>query len=375
MTEGEKRVKEALRGCAEGGVPDTVDLWPGIRERTAARRRRSRRAGFVPRTRAGLALAALSVLLLSTGAYAASGWVYDLFQAELPGADAKNVGVEIGQKRTEGDATVSLEWAYADEEFVVIGFGVEDLKEGRRNAGHRVELQPVLASGPAPTGPLPFDVVELADEGSGKNLDLIDGTGRVDDEGTWRGPLANTAIFSTPKGFDSGEKHRLRLEVPLEETPVFSTVEEGEEGVRLEPKPPIGPFVFEFEIPVRPAPVVEMDQQAEANGLTLRLDRVVASPARPQAVICFEPPDDEHEWVPMVKTEPASREPIESTPLGDGCYSVPLYGPLSEPTDGRSSVTVTELMGVPGEDAVEPQMMQPEMLPGPWKFDFEVPGP
>ena len=77
----------------------------------------------------------------------------------------------------------------------------------------------------------------------------------------------------------------------------------------------------------------------------------------------------------MVKTEHASREPIESTLLVDGCYSVPLYEPLSEPTDGRSSVTVTELMGVPDEDAVEPEMMQPEMLPGPWKFDFEVPGP
>ena len=102
----------------------------------------------------------------------------------------------------------------------------------------------------------------------------------------------------------------------------------------------------------------------------MTLDRVVNSPARPQAVICFRPPDDKHEWYPLVETQPADREPIETLPLGDGCWSAPLY----DRTEGHSSVTVTSLDGFPtDETATGPEMMQPKMLAGPWKFDFEFP--
>jgi hypothetical protein len=42
--------------------------------------------------------------------------------------------------------------------------------------------------------------------------------------------------------------------------------------------------------------VVEVNQKARAKGVTLRLERVLNSPGRPRAVICYEPPDDKHSW-------------------------------------------------------------------------------
>jgi hypothetical protein len=53
-------------------------------------------------------------------------------------------------------------------------------------------------------------------------------------------------------------------------------------GQKAPPPEPVGePFVFEFEIPVLPAPVVEVNQKDTANGITLTLERVMDSPGRP----------------------------------------------------------------------------------------------
>ena len=380
MTERRELVEKALRRFAEDGVPENVDLWPEIRERTAADGRRgSLRTKFLPRTRMGLAFSVLAALLVMTGAgYAAAGLVYARFQEELPGANARDVGEEIGQEQTIDGARVTLEWAYADEEFVVISYSVKDLEDDRRNAGRRAQLEPVfVGKDDAEAGRGPDCRATLTNEG-GEELGMIDGTfesaGPGDGPEVLRMPKSNSAVFEVPDGLETGRNHRFHLEIPLEETPTtfpsMASMEEGEDALRFEPKPPIGPFVFDFELPVRPAPTVELDQKAAASGVEVTLDRVVNSPARPQAVICFSPPDAEHEWYPMVEAVPANREPIETLPLGNGCWSAPLY----ERTEGRSSVTVTELVAMPGEDAAEPEMMQPETLPGPWRFDFELPG-
>lgn len=376
MSEQRKRMKKALRGCAEAGVPETVDLWPSIRERTVTKgRHSSARLWFVPHTRVGWVFTVLAALFVMTGAgFAAAGLVYARFQEELPGAEARDVGKEIGQEQTIDGARITLEWAYADEEFVVLSYSVKDLQDDRLNSGHRVQLEPVfVGKEDVEAGRGPDQRATLTDEG-GRELGMIDGTFEVAGPGDGLEVLgmskSNSAVFKVPEGLKAGRRHRFHLEIPLEEMPVFSSMEEGEQGVRIEPRPPIGPFVFDFELPVRPAPTAESDQKVEKNGVVMTLNRVVNSPARPQAVICFESPDDKYdEWHPTVEPYPADREPIEPLSLGNGCWSAPLYDRM----EGRSSLTVTELMGIPGEDAVEPEMMQPEMLPGPWKFEFEVP--
>ncbi len=124
------------------------------------------------------------------------------------------------------------------------------------------------------------------------------------------------------------------------------------------------PFVFDFEIPVRPAPTVQVDQKVEAGGVTLTLDRVIDSPARPEAVFCFEPPDDEHEWYLYDLTGGSSITQNE-----DNCQAYVLRSGLER----RSTLTVTRLEGIlpPRADTGEKKSMR--TIRGPWTFEFEVP--
>lgn len=367
VTEQRERLERALRGCAGAGIPDAVDLWPAIEERVSPAPGRPRLLWFVPRTRTAWILIALLMTLFATGAYGASKWVYDLFRSELPGAGAENPGTDVYERKVTDGAAVTVEWAYADTEFMVVGYSVEDLKEDRRNAGRPATLEPLLIGEESGRDKLPPHV-DVTDE-DGRDFDLIDGTTYTLGIGDiWNGALPNTAVFAVPEGLEPENAHLFRFQVPLEERPIPSSREEAEKGFRMEQKPPIGPFAFEFEIPVRSAPTVEMDQTVKANGVEITLDRVVNSPARPQAVICFDPPNDAYDWSPTVAAKPAWREPIETLPLGNGCWSAPLYG---LPKD-RSSLTVTDLWGTSRSDTPG-NAVETKTIRGPWKFDFEIP--
>ena len=377
----EELLRKALREIAEEAVPDgTVDLWPAIRERLEERaradaelRRSPWRARFVPTTRAGWVLVALMVLLLGTGAYAASGLVYDFFLSELPGAEEPIFGEKLHQEQTAGGATVTLEWAYADEKYIVVGYSVKDLKDERRVGGRSAELGPVVVADEAG---YERRVAELTDQ-SGTDFDVVDGGGMSSEgsDSVPEEPLPSTVVFAASERVEPGGEHRFRLEIPLQAraiSPLFPMLGAEDEV----PTEPVGePFVFEFEIPVRPVPTVEVDQKVRTNGLTLTLERIENSPGRPQAIICFEPPDDEHVWSPVVKksgltfSEPADGY-LEVRRAGDGCWAAALL----DRVEGHASVTVTQIEGHPRNNVPADSPEDVKTIRGPWRFDFEVPG-
>ena len=161
-------------------------------------------------------------------------------------------GEGMNRTRTVDDATITLEGVEADEGFVVVRFLVWDLRDDRRNSGKPASLEPVLGTGPPEA--LPPHIGRLTDE-AGEELDLVgaemESFGPGDSPEARRSPKANKAVFALPGGVAPGVNRRLRFEVSLEEMPIPSSREEAEEGVRVEPKPPIGPFVFDIEVPGR----------------------------------------------------------------------------------------------------------------------------
>jgi hypothetical protein len=327
VTEQRERVEKALRACAEMRVPDTGDPWPAIRERVTGERMRGEQASdepvaarpqrrawpprLVPNTPFGYALAILSVLIIGTGAYAASGPVREFLRYGLPGPGAQapteqttnlgpadggsevaysvfrsNVpgggGEKVGQTRTADGAKITLVWAYADAKSVVVGYTVEDPEGGRRVGEHPAELYP---SG-----------VRLTDR-SGATFEVVSSGGAISPPGKIvEGPKANWAVFEVEGRIEPGSEHLFRLEIPLEEWAVTTPGQNAPSPERVGE-----PFVFSFEIPVYPAPVVEVNQEDTANGITLTLERVTDSPGRPEAVICFEAPDDVRGWFPTGK--------------------------------------------------------------------------
>jgi hypothetical protein len=381
MTEQRKRLERALRGCAKGWEPQTTDPWPIIRERVSEQRVNDVQASaeqvegtgrvradphghqLVPNHLLGWALAALSLMILVAVMYVAAGPLHGPARHGPPNgkqhAPEKGAGQNYGASpnggrpalRTEVDQTkvadgakVTLDWGYADEKFVAVGLHTQRLEPALWDdtGGNEAKLPPY---------------VKITDA-SGQDFDMVGG-------GTLLGPdhTGADATFDAPKGLKAGKEHRFRLEVPLD------TAAGGTPGE----KPKAGPFFFAFEVPVRPAPTIDVNQNLEAKGITITLKRVVASPLLPQAIVCFKSPDDEHDWMPFLPYDERYEKGAGSAPqeLGDGCWSLMMAAPV----EGHSSVTVVNLVGMPKGpmDTSEGRTVTPKTIRGPWTFEFEAP--
>jgi len=391
VSEQRRRLKRALRGCAEGWAPRAADPWPAIRERLGgttagrgageggARAREDRAADgarrrplLVPNRPLGWALAVLSVLIVGAGVYGASGPLREVFRDGLPGSVGTGSGegaarvpstqpdanlaalrTELDRTKTQDGTKVTLDWAYADERYVAVGLHTQRLE------GSDVVLQPSLWDDTVGNEAELPPHMRITDA-SGQDFDSVGG-------GTLLGPdrTGADATFDAPEGIEPGREHRFRLEVPLMEEPRV--------GVKASGKPKPGPFVFDFEVPVRPAPTIRVGQEVEAEGIPLTLERVVDSPVLPQAVVCFEAPDNGHRWTPWLEDD-GSYPKVTSNPqkLGDGCWSLTM----DRAVEGRTSVAVAYLDGMPtGPPDPGQTSVTPKTIRGPWVFEFEAPAP
>ena len=414
-----RHLQRALRECAESGVPDPANPWPAIRKRVSGEGTSGRRVSeehtagsaqrrwlpqVVPNTPLGWALTILSVLIIAAGAYAASGPVRELignglpgpgspglgeatnpeqsdglaggkgvadrlFRYHLPGSEGVGLGEEIGQTKTADGAKVTLERAYADEDVVVVSYSVQDLRDAREIDERRGGLEPFFITKDdegepgVPSSPYRGS---LTSEGGG-HYGLIDGTHMDAGPGAsleeLRMPMGHASVFEVPQGLKPNRVHRFRLEIPLYD---------GGGPMQRDEKPDAGPFVFEFEIPVRPYPVVEVGQEVTTKGVTLTLERVLNSPGRPQAVVCFDPPTDDYLWRPSTAPTGFQREePLPVHQLEGDCWSLTL----EDPVEGPSSVTVTELFGYPQTKQAMRGDEDGKQIRGPWTFEFEAPAP
>jgi hypothetical protein len=315
-----------------------------------------------------LVLAVLSMMILGVVVYVAAGPLQgparhgppagekpeSRSRAAHPDDTLSGLRTEVGQTRTMDGIKVTLQWAYADEKYVAVGLDTRRL-EGPRGPGRSDEpvLEPSLWDDTVGDEDKLPPYVRITDA-SGQDFDTVGG-------GT-RGERADVT-FDAPKGLSLGSGHRFRLEVPI------NTAAGGMQGE----EPKAGPFFFDFEVPVLPAPSIEVDQEVEAKGITLTLERVIDSPLLPQAVVCFEPPDDAHSWTPFLPYDESYENGVGSAPqeLGNGCWSLQTVA-----SESLSPVTVTNLEGFPNDPPSDPGKagaVNPKTIHGPWRFDFEVP--
>jgi hypothetical protein len=347
---------------------------------------------LLPSSCGGWALAALLlVLVVCALVYSARDDLYRTYlglqpEAQNVGPAAYAAGERLGLKKTADGARVTLSSVYAEEHYVVVGYEVEDLQNGRRAGGYPAELQPLIGFGDRREKEyleehgLGNSVVGLTNE-SGAGFRVVNNSGSVSEgpDNMVKGPLRNMVAFEPDQRLEPAERHRFHLVVPLIESPVVPL---GGKQKRPPPEPfEGGPFVFEFEIPVRPVPVVEVDQEVTAEGVTLTLERVMNSVGRPRAVFCYEPPDDERSWFLHGGKGTdfggwGSSGSMRGVPPAD-CQTLLLKGPLK----GRSSVEVTTIEGMPDCRAENAEAAQAcherigeRMIRGPWRFEFDVPG-
>lgn len=270
----------------------------------------------------------------------------------LPRDDPSVLKTEVDRTKTADGVRLTLDWAYADERFAAVGLRTQRTDGPGGSDPAPAALEPALwDDSVGDESELP-PYVKITDA-SGQDFDLVGG-------GTNRERA--DATFDAPEGVEPGGGHRFRLEVPVQEGPALAG------------RPEAGPFVFVFEVPVWPAPTIEPNRKVEAEGVTLTLKRVVASPLAPQAVVCFEPPDGEHDWMPLLRYDEGPDDGVGSAPqdLGDGCWSLGM----TPPVEGRTSVTVATLEGMPtGPPDPDQTVINPKTIHGPWTFEFEAPAP
>ena len=119
------RLENTLRGCAEAGVPDTVDLWPAVRERTM---NEQVGVGYSPRAasrrRVGWLVAALvAALLTGTGAYAATSGAFDrIFATMLPEVPETRLEKIEAASGTDEGFSLTVDRAFVDQYHVVAGY-------------------------------------------------------------------------------------------------------------------------------------------------------------------------------------------------------------------------------------------------------------
>jgi hypothetical protein len=305
---------------------------------------------------------------------------------------AYNASEKLQLTKTEDGARVTLNWVYAEENYVSIGYQVEDLKDDRRVAGHPAELQPLLGFGYGKPTPrekkyleksgLGTDIVALTDE-RGTKFRMVDNAGESAYGKLVEGPLENLVAFKPKEGLEPTKEHDFRLQIPLYESAVV-----GLQGKQPPPEPfPGEPFVFEFEVPVHAVHVVDVNKKATAKGVTLGLDRVIDSPGRTRAVVCYEPPDDKHSWLSYGGA--GTFQGGWSTSGWSATGSMRSIPPakcqklmLKAPAEGRTSFEVRMLEGWPDCEAFKEEAAWQECMEkryrtirGPWRFDFKVPKP
>lgn len=276
----ERLITQALQEIARKEIPDDMNRFPEIQKqlerfsRSAARSRVS-----------WVAAAILTMLALSVVAYAAARLLQITpLDPGLQGANEADLLTMLDMEQTVDGVTVTLEYAYADANR--LSFALTSAGTAPADIQYRFgDLLLTSSEG--------YPIMPMFGGGGG-------GGGSTDN------PALNTYDLSTVGSYDTtaiqGDPDTLNLRVETT-IQVFSAVDEtmgdgsspggggGSAGSGEPPAPErtIGPFIFEFTIPFIGGQVVEPQQEASANDITMRLERLVIAPSMTRGVVCLNP--------------------------------------------------------------------------------------
>ncbi|MDO9129972.1 MAG: DUF4179 domain-containing protein, partial [Anaerolineales bacterium] len=129
-----QQFQQTLHELAAQAIPSNLDLWPVIRARVAHKSHRTLWMRMLPATRLGWAsLALVASFVFGVTAYAAAPVISRLLQMDeqLKYADPASLGQPFDLSQTIDNVTVTMQWAYADADRVLVGYTVRS-SDGRR---------------------------------------------------------------------------------------------------------------------------------------------------------------------------------------------------------------------------------------------------
>jgi len=230
-------------------------------------------------------LIAAAIIMIAVVAYAvdiALKQVIDL-DAGLSFINDAELGTELNLSQTRDNLTVTVQWAYADDSRISIGY---------------------VMSGDGPLDSPASDYYPLnytLRDDAGHSFESAGGMGYTGEGGE----SVSVTSFDTAALGDLPPELTLHFEVELEiitqesratlearptpapgDPPVILSQEESNSPFSA----PYGPFAFDFTVPTRSGRVVDIDQTVEDQGIAITLKRALISPSRTQLEVCFTPP-------------------------------------------------------------------------------------
>lgn len=306
----DRLITQALQDKARKDIPDTMDMFPEIQSQLG---RVSRRAA---RSRASwLAIAIVVMLTMSIVAYGAARLLQTInTDPGLEGASEADLITVLNVEQTHEGVTVVLDYAYADSNRLSLAYHMDgeapngtDYRFSSEtitdSQGHEF-VSPIFGGGGGGGGGSSDSDVHSYSQSQSGSYDLLSLEN-----------LPDALQMRVEIGVD-------RLTYPTPSAPV-------ENAVPVAPisTEPVGPFVFEFSLPVIQGQVVEHEQSATASSVTVTLSHLVITPSMTRATVCFDPPDAGDRYYPLIRLsiegKPVAVEPqqsFEPSEDGTGCH-------------------------------------------------------
>ncbi|MCA9893756.1 MAG: DUF4179 domain-containing protein [Anaerolineae bacterium] len=241
----QKTIHKLLDNIAERNMPASVDILPGLQSQLDKPIRASASPLRYPSNAAAILVACL--LFVATTVYA----IVQL-QIQDPALDESMV-TQINLSQTIDDIAVTVDWAYADANRIVIAYSMSD------------EDNPLDAA--IPTNQL------------------------WDSEGH--------RFLSVPVGYhlDQPLPEMLRGNLHYDASIVKGEPESLDLRLRLR-----GDFSFEFSVPFIPGVRIVRQPVIENAGLGVNLEWAIITPSMTRVFICYDTPNDDT-WVPSLRVE------------------------------------------------------------------------
>jgi hypothetical protein len=366
----ERRLRQALQDIAAEAVREPADLWPKIQAQITSRPRQRR---LVPASGMGwIVLGLILVLAFSTVAYAAiTSFLDRAVQMDPHGSQfliEQGWVEELELSQTTKGITVTLNWAYADVNRIVIAYTVKHSGDRCQSSlsltdNHGSDFPPILG-------------------GYGYHGDGLSGQVLSFDAGS---------MYSAPERLDLRLKVQVSpFDLPNENPTPTAAIPDSETGAAfaeaqpMRVNPPEATFEFDFTVPFHPGRDIEVRQSQQAAGLEVTLEQVTLAPSDARFRFCFVGLDpDAENWTPLLTLQAGTdwadeREWVLQGGrwVGESCYEHHFAAPLQE-QPGTWTVTITEMIGdkrmASNSENGPSYTYQQIRIRGPWTFQFHAP--
>jgi len=309
----DETLRQALWQTVVNDIPEDRDLWPGIK----ANVRLKRNPIGHPKLKLSLTfvIVLISLIVVATVAYA---WYRIMIDPGLQNAENKGLVVDYNQtseptvfaavptqlaqasgpSKTQNGITVTLNWAYADENRLALQMAVEGFKlpEGAQIGDYICKLYVSNNQGVSIGSIDPADVQVLKDK-PGQPIILT---------------------YVSTQHIDASRHDHLDLSMDLTIGPCGPRWNYGEVYIPDQktqtptPPPLIGNYHFNVTVPVYKGLTLTSNQTLISDGVTVRLETITFSPSFTSLHICFDASGDQKfnfaEWYPQVSIQAGDKQ-------------------------------------------------------------------